>query len=293
VTRCAPLLAALALAVPLSAAEPVVLKLWPGKAPGEAKDLGPETSPGSKSDSLKRLTNVSEPTLSVYPAAKDKNTGAAVLVAPGGGYSHLAIEHEGTMTAAWLNSVGVTAAVLKYRVPRRDGQTPPNLAAVQDAQRAMSLLRAGAAEWGADPNRVGMIGFSAGGNLAAWTCLNPKRMYDPVDKSDEIPYRPAFAVLLYPGGMLDTNGELKPEFQFSKDSPPICLAHASDDKGASGPENSVALYRAAKAAGVPAELHLYGSGGHGFGMKKVPHPVATWPDRAADWMKARGVLNGK
>jgi acetyl esterase/lipase len=283
------LLLALALALPAAAAEPSkVVKLWPGKAPGETKDLGPETyleaKPGQSS--VKRLTNVSDPTIAIYPAPKDKATGCAVVVAPGGGYSILAIEHEGTMTCEWLNSIGVTAILLKYRVPTREMQMPRNLAAVQDGERAMSLVRANAAEWGIDPNRIGMLGFSAGGNLAAWMCLSPKRHYDAIDKTDEVSFKPSFAVLVYPGGLIDKGGELNPEFQVTKDAPPMCFVHATNDSS----ENSVALYSACKKAGVPAEMHLYSSGGHGFGHNKIPHPAATWPDRAADWMTARGYL---
>jgi acetyl esterase/lipase len=278
----------LALALPAAAAEPVVVKLWPGKAPGETKDLGPEqyleAKPGQSS--VKRLTNVSDPTISIYPAPKEKATGCAVVVAPGGGYSILAIEHEGTMVCEWLNSIGVTAVLLKYRVPAREMQMPSNLAAIQDGERAMSIVRSRAGEWAVDPNRVGMIGFSAGGNLTAWMCCGEKRHYDVTDKADEASYRPSFAILVYPGGLIDKGGELKSEFKVTKETPPMLFVHATNDAS----ENSVALYSACKKAGVPAEMHLYASGGHGFGMNKVPHPCATWPDRAADWMQARGYL---
>ena len=289
--RCLSILAlTLALTLSARAADPVVVKLWPGKAPGEAKDMGPEkyqeTKPGQAD--IKRLSNVSEPTISVYPAPKEKATGAAVLVAPGGGYSILAIEHEGTQVCEWLNSVGVTAVLLKYRVPQRGKQTPPNLAAVQDAQRAMSLVRSRAAEWGIDPNRVGMLGFSAGGSLTAWTCCHDKREYEPADDADKLPFKPSFAVLVYPGGVVDKGGALKPEFVVSRETPPMCFVHASNDPISS--ENSVALYVALKRAGVPAEMHLYAAGGHGFGMRKDPHPCATWPDRVGGWMQARGYL---
>lgn len=283
---------ALTLAITLTArgADPVVVKLWPGKAPGEAKDIGPEgLQPDKKGDGIKRLEKVSDPTISVYPAPKDKATGAAVLVAPGGGYTILAIEHEGTQVCEWLNSIGVTAVLLKYRVPKRPGQAPENLAAVQDAQRAMSVVRSRAAEWGVDPNRLGMLGFSAGGSLTAWTCCHDKREYDPIDAADKQSFRPTFAVLVYPGGVVDKGGALKPEFQVTKETPPMCFVHASNDSS----ENSVQLYAALKKANVPAELHLYADGGHGFGMRKGPHPVATWPDRVAEWMQARGYLTKK
>lgn len=281
----------LVLTARLTAAEPAeVVKLWPGTAPGETKPVGPEKYLDSKPEQLqiKRLTNVDEPTISVYKPSKGKDTGCAVLVAPGGGYSILAIEHEGTMVCDWLNELGVTAVLLKYRVPVRPGQTPTNLAAVQDAQRAMSVVRHRAKDWGIDPKRVGMLGFSAGGNLTLWTCCHATREYKPVDAADEQPFRPDFAVPVYAGGMLDKGGALKPEFKITKETPPMCLVCATDDSGPA--EASVQLYRALAAAKVPAELHLYASGGHGFGMNKVKHPCATWPARAGDWMQARGLL---
>jgi acetyl esterase/lipase len=290
--RCIVLLLAFALPLSLQAAEPTVVKLWPGKPPGETKDVGPEAlQPNKPGDTIKRLANVGEPTIAVYPAPKDKATGCAVVVAPGGGYSILAIEHEGTDVCEWLNTIGVTAVLLKYRVPKREMQTPDNLAAIQDAQRAVSVVRGRAKEWGIDPNRIGMLGFSAGGNLTAWACLAEKRMYDLPGNVDEQPYRPDFALLIYPAYLVDKGGELRPEYKVTKGSPPMFFAHANDDPVT--PLSSVALYSALKKNGVPAELHVYASGGHGFGMRKIPHPVAQWPDRAADWLRARGYLTPK
>jgi acetyl esterase/lipase len=285
---CLALAFTLVLALSARAADPVVVKLWPGKAPGEVKEIGPEKYLEAKKgqSEVKRLTDVSEPTIAIYTPAKDKANGAAVVVAPGGGYSILAIEHEGTQTCEWLQSIGVTAVLLKYRVPQREMQKPANLAAIQDGQRAMSLIRSKAHELGIDPNRIGMLGFSAGGNLTAWMCCHDKREYESDDKVGAIPFKPDFAILVYPGGLIDKGGELKSEFKVTKETPPMCFVHATNDSS----ENSVALYSALKKAGVPAEMHLYASGGHGFGMNKIPHPAASWPDRAADWMKARGFL---
>lgn len=286
---CLPLTLALALALSARAAEPI--KLWPGKAPGETKDIGPEKYQETKKGQLdvKRLANVSEPTITVYAPPADKNTGAAVIVAPGGGYNILAIEHEGTDTCEWLAKLGVTAVLLKYRVPRREAQTPDNLAMVQDAQRAVTLVRSMQTELKIDPTRVGMLGFSAGGHLTACTALTKKRMYEKVDKADEVfSHEPNFALLVYPAYLTDKGGALKPEFAVKIDSPPMFFAHSSDDPVTS--EGSVALYLALTKNKVPAELHLYASGGHGYGMRKIPHPCASWPDRAADWMKSRGLL---
>ncbi len=287
---CLPLTLTLALALSATAAEPTVVKLWPGKAPGETKDIGPEKFlETKKATDVKRLTDVSEPTLTVYAPAKDKANGTAVIVAPGGGYSILAIEHEGTQTCEWLQSLGVTAVLLKYRVPQREMQKPANLAAVQDGQRAVSLTRSKAKEWGIDPNKIGMLGFSAGGHLTAWMCGEVKKLYDAVDDADKSSSRPDFAILVYPGGLIDKEGELKPEFKLMRETPPTFLVHATNDSS----ENSVAYYSACKKAGMPVEMHLYASGGHGFGMNKIPHPAASWPDRAADWLKARGLLEKK
>lgn len=289
------LLFAAALAALLPAAVPAAdpsatIDLWPGKAPGETKDIGPEVynPPKDKQIDVKRLSNVSKPQLLVYPAPADKHTGTAVIVAPGGGYNILAIEHEGTQVCEWLNSLGVTAFLLKYRVPKRAMQLPDNLAAIQDAQRAVSLVRSKAADWKLAPDRIGMLGFSAGGNLTAWACLADKRHYDSIDDADKASSRPSFAALIYPAYLVDKGGALKAEYPVTKDSPPMFFAHASDDPVT--PVSSVALYSALKKAGVPAELHVYATGGHGFGMRKSEHPVSSWPARCGDWMRGRGYL---
>ncbi len=285
------LLAVAAGSLPARAAEPVVWKLWPDTPPGETGSVGPERyvepkKPGAAD--IKRLTDVSVPTLTIYAPTADRRTGTAVIVAPGGGYSILAIEHEGTQVCEWLQSLGVTAALLKYRVPRRPNQSPENLAMLQDAQRAVSLLRSRAAELGIDPQRIGMLGFSAGGHLTASVCLAHKRHYEPVDAADRQPAIPNFALLIYPAWLVDKEGRLKPEFAPAANSPPMFLVHSHDDPISS--ESSAALYLALKRQNVPAELHIYASGGHGYGMRKVPHPCASWPHRAAEWMADRGYL---
>jgi acetyl esterase/lipase len=282
----------LTLALSGKSAEPTVIKLWPGKAPGETKDIGSEKTiepkPGQRE--VKRVTDVSEPTIAIYSPPKEKNTKVAVVVAPGGGYSILAIEHEGTQVCEWLNTLGVTAVLLKYRVPKREMQLPENLAALQDAQRAIGLVRSKAADLDIDTKKVGMLGFSAGGNLTVSTCLAEKRYYSAIDKTDETFSRiPNFALLIYPAYLVDEKGELKAEYKVTKESPPMFFAHSSDDPITS--ENSVSMYLALKKNNVPAELHLYATGEHGYGISKVPHPCASWPDRAADWMKTRGLLD--
>lgn len=269
---------------------PPVVRLWPGKAPGEKGDIGPEkiAPPKDEPKPITRITNVTEPTITVFKPSAEKDTGAAVLICPGGGYNILAFNHEGEDVARWLNAHGVTGVLLKYRVPRRAG-LPKHLAPLQDAQRAMSLVRARADQWKIDPKRIGILGFSAGGHLAATASCNfDQRQYEPIDEIDRQSCRPDFAVLIYPAYLLEKDS-LAPEIRISKENPPTLFIHAADDR--LSPENSIAMFLALRQQGVSAELHVYGSGGHGFGMHENGQPVNRWPDRAIDWMKQQGWLN--
>jgi acetyl esterase/lipase len=278
----------------LAAEGPLVLEVWPGKVPGETGSIGAEKPVEVKPFGflVKGVTNVSRPTLTVFRPARDKDTGAAVLVCPGGGYNLIPWELEGEEPAAWLNSLGVTAVVLKYRVPRRPGQPKdrPPLGPLQDTQRALSLVRHKAPEWGIDPHRIGMLGFSAGGHLAASIATGfDRRAYEPIDAVDQVSCRPAFAVLVYPGGLVARDKEeLTPEMRVRKECPPMFLVHAGDDPVKA--ENSVLLYLALKRAGVPAELHVYTAGGHGFGLRPSAQPCSAWPQRCADWLRSQGFL---
>lgn len=268
------------------------IDVWPGQAPGETGKIGEEgfepDKPGSKP--VKRLGKVSKPTLTVFKPAKDKDTGAAVVICPGGGYSILAWDLEGLEVAHWLNSVGVTGIVLKYRVPRREGR-PKHEAPLQDAQRALSLARSHAKDWSIDPARIGILGFSAGGHLAATTATNfDKRAYEPVDDADKLSCRPDFAVLVYPAYLVEKE-QMSPEVRVTAETPPVFFAHAADDPHSC--ENSVGMFLALKKAKVPAELHIYAKGGHGFGLRPTENPCCTWPARAAEWMKSRGLLEKK
>lgn len=270
--------------------DPQVLNVWPGAAPGENGQIGEEKfleqKPGEKQ--VKRLSNVTKPTISLYRPAKEKDIGAAVVICPGGGYSILAWDLEGEEVAAWLNSIGVTGILLKYRVPKR-ADLPKHVPPLQDAQRAMSLVRSRAAEWGIDPNRIGMLGFSAGGHLSAAASTNfDQRAYETIDEIDRVSCRPDFAVLIYPGGIVE-KGELTPEIRVSSQTPPIFFAHANDDPVS--PENSAVMYLALKRASVPAELHIFASGGHGFGLRPSEHPCSAWPKRCEEWMKSRAYLD--
>jgi acetyl esterase/lipase len=194
--------------------------------------------------------------------------------------------------ADWLNSLGVTGVVLKYRVPRRPNtpkdQAPPQ--AQMDAQRAISLVRGRAGEWGIDPKRVGMLGFSAGGHLTAWTATNfDRRAYEPVDDLDKVSCRPDFAVLVYPAYLTNKSRDgLAPEIRVGKDTPQSFFVHAEDDPVTA--DSSILTYLALKKEKVPAEMHVYAKGGHGFGLRPSANPCSKWPERCADWMKAQGLL---
>lgn len=283
------LVACLLASLTAAAAEPALtLNVWPGVPPGDP--------PGLKADEQWKPGNlltgtVATPTLAVYRPSKDKDNGAAVLICPGGGFYQLSMVDEGAGVAAWLNSIGVTGIVLKYRIPNREG-IPRYLAGLQDAQRSMSLIRAKAAEWGLDPQRIGIIGFSAGGQLAADVETNfDRRMYPAIDDMDRPDPRPDFALVIYPGGIAARGSEvpaLTADVRVAKDTPPTFLSISNDDRG--GPENAVYLYLALKQAGVPAELHVWGEGGHGYGIRPGTAPHTTWPARAADWMANRGLL---
>ena len=267
-----------------AAEKPLVLDIWPGNAPGEKGDIGQEKlqPPQKATKPVKRLTNVTRPTITVYRPEKTKNTNTAVLICPGGGYNILAMDLEGDEVAAWLNSIGVTGIVLKYRVPARNGQ-PKHLAPLQDAQRAMSVVRSHAGEWKLDPQRIGILGFSAGGHLAAATATNSdKRQYEPLDDTDKLGCRPDFAVLLYPA-YLTAGDRLAPEIRVNSQTPPIFFALAGDDRIST--EGSLVMYLALRHAKVPAELHVYASGGHGFGLRPAGKTCSTWPQRCEEWLR--------
>jgi acetyl esterase/lipase len=268
-----------------------VMDLFPGPVPGETAPIGDEQVK-KKGEAITSITNVSKPTLTINRPSPEKNTGVAVLVFPGGGYTNLAWEHEGTMVSEWLNSIGVTSVILKYRVPRR-AETPkgqPPVQALMDAQRAISVVRSHASEWGIDPKKIGVLGFSAGGHLAAWSSTNSeKRAYETIDAAEQTSCRPDFTVLIYPGGITQRGGDqLASEIHVSKDSQPTFLAVAGDDNGPA--IGSAAYYLALKRAGIPAELHVYASGGHGFGMRTGKLPANTWPKRCEEWMREQGII---
>jgi len=274
----------------LHAAEgPPTHDVWPGDVPGETGDVGEENVLPQKEGQRQvvRLTNVTRATITLYRPEKEKDTGAAVLICPGGGYHILAMDLEGTEVAEWLNANGVTGIVLKYRVPRRKDR-PKHLAPLQDAQRAMSLVRSNAEKWSIDPERIGILGFSAGGHLAASASTNfDQRQYDPIDAVDEVSCRPDFTVLIYPAYLVEEDA-LAPEIRVTSETPPTFFVHAGDDR--ISPENSVRMYLALRQAGVPAELHVFKGGGHGFGLRPSDDPCSGWPRLCEKWMRVQGIL---
>jgi acetyl esterase/lipase len=246
-----------------------------------------DSQPGGKP--VIRIGNVSNPTLTLYTPMK-KNTGAAVVVFPGGGYRILAIDLEGTEVCDWLTSKGITCILVKYRVPE-PGPYPESSAPLQDAQRAFGMVRAHAAEWHIDPNRVGVLGFSAGAHLAAALSTHfDQRLYDPIDAADKLSCRPDFAVIVYPGylALAEQNYAPNPEIHPTDQTPPTFLVQAEDDSV--HVENAVVYFLALKNAKVPAELHIYAQGGHGYGLRRTELPVTTWPQSVEIWLHTIHVL---
>ena len=270
-------------------AEPITWNIWPDKAPGIVKELEPEYDTTKPDDNLVaggrviRITNVTIPQVAIYKPDPSIDTKTSIIIAPGGGHMILAYDLEGTEIAEWLNSIGVTAIILKYRVPGKEWNKGKNwLAATQDGQRAMSLVRGRAKEIGIDPDKIGIMGFSAGGATVKYTALTTKRLYDPVDKFDEISFRPDFAAPIYAGG-------LPKDMELTEDYPPIFMIATTDDFV--NPARTAEMYAALKRAKISAELNIYESGGHGYGLRPTDLPVTSWPDRMEDWMRRLKLLD--
>lgn len=296
------LLAGLAIltAASLAPAQQVTLPLWPHGAPETASISGPERDTTTAADQLVagkpviRLTNVSQPTLTVYPAPSGKSSGAAVVVFPGGGYRILAYDLEGTEVCDWLNSIGMTCVLVKYRVPV-EGHYPQNVEDLEDAQQAMRLTRSHAAEWHIDPRRIGVLGFSAGGHLAAVISNHadyqrPATPANPEAASNPVSARPDFAVIIYPGYLVDEPNltTLSPGIVPTANTPPTFLVQAEDDPVHE--ENSLFYFQGLKDAKVPAELHIFAQGGHGYGLRPTDLPITHWPVLAETWFHTIRVL---
>ena len=287
------------------AAQTSTLPLWPSGTPEPAQTSAPQANVATPEETARagypmvRLSNVTAPTLAVYPPTGNAN-GTAALVFPGGGYRRLAMDIEGTDTCHWLNSVGVTCILVTYRVPEQ-GYYPENPADLEDAQQAMRLTRAHAAEWHINPQRIGVVGFSAGGNLAVLMSTHPDDTHvmstpaakevplDPAGKPLEA--KPAFAVVVYPAYLAvpPQMRELSPVYTPNAQTPPTFVIQAEDDKQYGA--NSLVYYRALRDAGVPAELHLYATGGHGFGtFPPAGKPEYGWTELATKWLQGLGML---
>jgi acetyl esterase/lipase len=274
--------------------------IWPNGPPDAQPVKGPETVQTNTKDLVAGrpwvfADNVSQPTITVYPP-KGKNTGVGVVVFPGGGYHIVAIDLEGTEICDWLTSRGITAILLKYRAPTpRVGPNRESPLALQDAQRSVGLVRFHAAEWNIDPHKIGVIGFSAGGDMVAEMSTHyDKRLYPTVDAADKESCRPDFAIALYPGHLLgnkdDNNFEINPNIAVTSNTPPTFLLQAEDDP-VDPVRNSLVYYIALKKAGVPVEMHLYAQGGHAFGLRPTKFPITRWPQLVETWLKTIGMIS--
>jgi acetyl esterase/lipase len=303
--------------------------IWPGAVPDAQPDTGPEFVTTSGKEELiagrpdVAVSNVSRPTMTVY-SPTGNNTGAAVVVFPGGGYQILAIDLEGTEVCDWLTSKGITCVLLKYRVPGNDlypksapypksGPYPESPLALEDAQRTVGLVRFHAAEWHVDPHKIGVLGFSSGGHLvAAISTYFARRLYPAADAADEETCRPDFAVTIYPGHLsvsaaewdanqgarkfvvrhttgADKDLELNPDIPVTSQTPPTFLLQAEDDD-VDNVDDSLAYYIALRKAGVPAEMHLYAQGGHAFGLRRTQLPITGWPQLVETWLGTIGMI---
>jgi acetyl esterase/lipase len=278
------------------------IPLWPRGDPPAAPGSGPEVA-GTVVDASGNpklvggrpwiyVDRVTQPTITVYSPERN-NSGAAVVVFPGGGYNVLAIDLEGTETCDWLTSRGITCVLLKYRVPcSKTGPYRDCRPALEDAQRAVGLVRFRAAQWHIDPKKIGVLGFSAGGHMVAAISTHfEQRLYPVTDEADKVSCRPDFAVALYPGHLAvpEKDFVLNPDIEVTARTPPTFLLHAYDDP-VDPMENSLVYYTALRAAGVDAEMHLYARGGHAFGLRRTPSSITKWPDLVEDWLRAIEVI---
>ncbi len=266
--------------------------IWQDLAPGETTRNTGEALPRRPNEDppATRIARITRPQLHMFAPPAEKNSGAAVLIFPGGAYNYVVADKEGSETAEWLSGLGITAFVVHYRTKPKTpaGEAPLWLRPVQDGERAVRLVRQRAKEWGIEPDRIGVIGFSAGGQAAALVATRfEKSDYEPIDDTDRLSARPDFCLLIYPWRIADEKaGGLIDAVTVTKATPPTFLVHAHNDGATS--LSSVYFYTALKKLGIPAELHIYETGGHGYGMRPVKNSnVQTWPARAAGWLKQR------
>jgi acetyl esterase/lipase len=277
----------------IARAQKVTLPLWPQGTPEPSHVTGPEFDPTTEKERIVsgkvavRVTNVSQPTLAVFPPDPKKNTGAAALVLPGGSYIRLSYNVEGTEVCDWLNSIGMTCLLVKYRVPEQ-GHYPENVEDLEDAQQAMRLARTHAAEWRIDPQKIGAIGFSAGAHLAAVLSTHPDFHGKNVPAST-VEARPSFQMLLYPGWLNGDDDKVNPAVLPTAQTPPTFLVMAENDYTAHV-ENALVYFKALKDARTPAEMHLFTLGGHGFGLRPTELPISHWPALAEGWLHTLHIL---
>jgi acetyl esterase/lipase len=282
------------------------IPIWPRVAPDAQPVAEPKDNTAAQNNLVAgkpwvQVSNVAEPTMTVYSPTAN-NTGVAVVVFPGGGYTILAIDLEGTEVCDWLTAKGITCVLLKYRVPGegyypksaypKSGPYPQSPMALEDAQRTLGLVRAHAAEWHIDPHKIGVLGFSAGGHLvAATSTFFQRRLYAAVDAADKESCRPDFAVALYPGhlSIAPNRSVLTPSIRVTAQTPPTFLLQAEDDP-VDDVANSLVYFAALKKAGVPVELHVYAHGGHAFGLRRTAQPITGWPELMESWLRTIGML---
>jgi len=289
-TAAIPVLCLLALSTQLFAVQRVFV--WPGLAPretvsdeGTIQQARPEEQPP-----VTRVTHVRRPSLEIFPAAEPNGT--AIIVLPGGGFSKVVPDKEGSEAAPWLNRLGITVFVLQYRTNEQTPDTEPAWQRpLQDAQRTLRFVRHNAAKWKLDSNRIGVLGFSAGGQVAAILHTGDgTAAYEALDDIDQQSAVPDFSLLVYPWQIQQADGSLLTEIRPSAQSPPAFLVHTHDDRSSS--VGSVLIYAGLRQHNVPAELHVYANGGHGYGMRPVADSeIGTWPDRATPWLRLLKLAN--
>lgn len=286
-----------------------VLDIWNGKIPGAIPNTDFVQTVDS-ADNWIKMRFITDPTMDMYQASSEKSTGTAVIICPGGGYWGLAIEHEGKQVAQWFNSLGITAFVLKYRLPDNSIMVNKSIGPMQDGQEAIRMVRRHAKEWGINPDKIGIMGFSAGGHLASTlsTHFNEK-VYDSIDT---ISARPDFSLLIYPVVSMDSTithwgsrvfllgsnpsqelvNRFSNELQVSSETPPAFLVHSMDDSTVPV-QNSINYALALRKLNIPCELHIYESGGHGYGLGRSTDTESTWPEACRKWLAARGFIRAK
>ena len=270
-------------------ADDEAMSIWPGLAPGETTELTGTKQPYRPNEKprVTRVVNITQPTMTAHLADKPNGTGLVIL--PGGGFAKVVPDKEGSEAAAWLNPYGVSVFVLSYRT-RQDPKDPGWVKPLQDAQRALALVRSRAESWGLKKDRIGLLGFSAGGQVAArLLCADGKLAYDRMDDIDDVSHRPDFALLVYPWNIYDAKSDgLVEGVTVPKDCPPTYLAHTDDDRSSS--LGAVLFYAGLKRHGIASELHVYGNGGHGYGLRPVAgSQISSWTDHAAHWLGTQGL----